>query len=141
VPTETGATLPAAIDGVRHAAQRKLLHELGIPASQTPVERFDFLTRIHYKAASDGKWGEHEIDYILLLRDADVTLRPSANEVRDTRWVTPGELRRMFEDEGNEFTPWFRLICERLLFEWWECIGDEERLRRHMNERHIRRML
>jgi isopentenyl-diphosphate delta-isomerase len=25
---------------------------------------------------------------------------------------------------GLEFTPWFRLICQRFLFEWWESLGD-----------------
>lgn len=60
VPGETGADLDAAIGGVRRAAQRKLDHELGIKAAQVPLNKFDFLTRIHYKALSDGKWGEHE---------------------------------------------------------------------------------
>lgn len=60
VPGETGAELDAAVQGVRRAAQRKLNHELGIKPAQVPLEKFDFLTRIHYKAPSDGKWGEHE---------------------------------------------------------------------------------
>ena len=46
--------------GVRVAASRKLEHELGIPPSQTPVDGFQYLTRIHYLAPSDGLWGEHE---------------------------------------------------------------------------------
>jgi isopentenyl-diphosphate delta-isomerase len=46
--------------GVRVAASRKLEHELGIPRSQTPVDQFQYLTRIHYLAPSDGMWGEHE---------------------------------------------------------------------------------
>jgi hypothetical protein len=25
-----------------------------------PIDDFKFLTRIHYKSPSDGKWGEHE---------------------------------------------------------------------------------
>jgi len=60
VPGETGATLDAAIMGVKRAAQRKLDQELGIRAEQVPLDKFHFLTRIHYKAPSDGKWGEHE---------------------------------------------------------------------------------
>lgn len=60
VPGETGATLDTAVQGVRRAAQRKLDQELGIKAAQVPLEKFQFLTRIHYKAPSDGKWGEHE---------------------------------------------------------------------------------
>lgn len=60
VPGETGTELDAAVQGVRRAAQRKLNHELGIKPEQVPLDKFEFLTRIHYKAPSDGKWGEHE---------------------------------------------------------------------------------
>jgi len=73
IPGETGVELPAAVAGVRRAAQRKLDHELGIKPAQVPLDKFEFLTRIHYKAPSDGKWGEHEIDYILFIQ-AQVTL-------------------------------------------------------------------
>ena len=60
VPGETGNELEAAVQGVRRAAQRKLNQELGIEAKGVPLDKFQFLTRIHYKAPSDGKWGEHE---------------------------------------------------------------------------------
>ena len=60
IPGETGAELDASVQGTRRAAQRKLDQELGIKAEQVPSEDFKFLTRIHYKAPSDGKWGEHE---------------------------------------------------------------------------------
>ena len=60
IPGEGGAELSEAVMGVKRAAQRKLDHELGIKAAQVPIEDFHFLTRIHYKAPSDGKWGEHE---------------------------------------------------------------------------------
>lgn len=60
IPGEGGAELAEAVMGVKRAAQRKLDHELGIKAAQVPIEKFKFLTRIHYKAPSDGKWGEHE---------------------------------------------------------------------------------
>jgi isopentenyl-diphosphate Delta-isomerase len=60
IPGETGSELAEAVQGVKRAAQRKLDHELGIKAAQVPLSDFKFLTRIHYKAPSDGKWGEHE---------------------------------------------------------------------------------
>ena len=40
-----------AVMGVKNAAIRKLDHELGIPASQLPLDNFKFLTRLHYWAA------------------------------------------------------------------------------------------
>lgn len=46
--------------GVKVAARRKLEHELGIPQIQTPIDKMQYLTRIHYLAPSDGLWGEHE---------------------------------------------------------------------------------
>ena len=66
VPGETGAELEEAVHGVRRAAQRKLDQELGIAAEGVPLDKFQFLTRIHYKAPSDGKWGEHESEPIRL---------------------------------------------------------------------------
>ena len=145
-PAETGhGDLPSNVEGAKRAGQRKLNHELGIQQSQVPVSEFSFLTRIHYLAPSDGKWGEHEIDYILFI-EADVTLDINENEVQDTRWVSPDELRQMFKDAESQtghdsalkYTPWFRLICEGMLFEWWDKlvqgklsdVADETQIRR-----------
>jgi len=105
--------------GVRAAASRKLEHELGIPRTQTPIDEFQYLTRIHYLAPSNGMWGEHEVDYILFLT-ADVTVAPNKNEIRDHKYVSKDELRAMFDDPSNSFTPWFKLIARDFLFGWWD---------------------
>jgi len=136
IPGETGAELEAAIMGVKRAAQRKLNQELGIPTGQVPPEIFHFLTRIHYKAPSDGMWGEHEIDYILFAqKDVDLNINP--NEVKAYKYVTPQELREMMSNEALSFTPWFKLICETMLFKWW---SDFDNLDAYKNEIGIRRM-
>ncbi|KAK7927040.1 isopentenyl-diphosphate delta-isomerase [Apiospora marii] len=137
IPSETGSTLPESIEGVKNAAQRKLDHELGIKKEQVPLENFRFLTRIHYKAPSDGKWGEHEIDYILFIK-ANVDLNPNKNEVKDTKYVSPAELKTLFADPQLTFTPWFKLICESMLFQWWESLDSG--LEKYENEQEIRRM-
>jgi isopentenyl-diphosphate delta-isomerase len=137
IPTETGATLEAAVAGAKRAAQRKLDHELGIKAHQIPLDKFQFLTRIHYKAPSDGKWGEHEIDYILFIK-ADVDLDVNPNEVQATKYVSPEELKEMFRKQELKFTPWFKLICESMLFEWWEHLDSG--LDKYLDETEIRRM-
>lgn len=138
IPTETGVNLPDSIEGAKNAAQRKLDHELGIKKEQVPVDKFQFLTRIHYKAPSDGKWGEHEIDYILFIK-ANVDLNINKNEVQAARFVSAEELKKLFEDPQLKFTPWFKLICESMLFEWWESLDSG--LEMYMNEQQIRRML
>lgn len=44
----------------------------------------------------------------------------------------------MFKDNSLKFTPWFKLICQSTLFQWW---GDlETGLDKHMGETGIRRM-
>ncbi|KAI9189545.1 isopentenyl-diphosphate delta-isomerase idi1 [Blastocladiella emersonii ATCC 22665] len=108
--------------GARTAAVRKLDHELGITA--VGIDDLQFLTRIHYLAPSDGTWGEHEVDYIFVAKKtAPVAMVPSPNEVKATRYVTRDELRAMFKaaEVGDiKLTPWFRLICESFLFQWWD---------------------
>ncbi|KKP05882.1 isopentenyl-diphosphate delta-isomerase [Trichoderma harzianum] len=135
IPTETGANLVDSIAGAKRAAQRKLDHELGIKKEQVPFENFRFLTRIHYKAPSDGKWGEHEIDYILFIK-ANVDLNPNENEVQATQYVTADGLKKLFEDPSLKFTPWFKLICNSMLFEWWESLDSG--LEKYTDEQEIR---
>jgi len=113
--------------GVRIAASRKLEHELGIPKSQTPIDGFQYLTRIHYLAPSDGLWGEHEIDYILFFT-GNVTVTPNLNEIRDYKYVSKDELKAMFEEPANSFTPWFKLIARDFLFGWWDELLSASRL-------------
>ena len=83
--------------GVRVAARRKLEHELGISMSDIDVASFQFMTKIHYKAPSDGIWGEHEVDYILLLKQ-NVTTAVNANEVKDIKYCTPDEVRAILSN-------------------------------------------
>jgi len=137
VPSETGSNLPDSIMGVKRAAQRKLEHELGIKPEQVPLDDFHFLTRIHYKAPSNGQWGEHEIDYILFIK-ANVDLDINKNEVQATAYVSPEELKKQFADPKLTFTPWFKLICQSMLFEWWEHLDSG--LEKYTNEQEIRRM-
>ncbi|RVX07194.1 Isopentenyl-diphosphate Delta-isomerase II [Vitis vinifera] len=82
--------------GVRNAAQRKLLDELGIPAEDASVDQFTPLGRMLYKAPSDGKWGEHELDYLLFIV-RDVNVNPNPDEVADVK-----------------------LVVDNFLFKWWD---------------------
>lgn len=134
VPEELGAatanadkpdihSLSSSIAGVKNAARRKLNHELGIKSIEVPVSDFHFLTRIHYMAPSNGAWGEHEIDYILIIK-SDAKVHANPNEVKDYKYVTKDELKKMFESRNLKFTPWFKLICESYLFKWWDHLDE-----------------
>ena len=45
----------------------------------------------------------------------------------------------MFKDPSLKFTPWFKLICESMLFEWWGALDNG--LEKYTDEQDIRRML
>ncbi|XP_020364727.1 isopentenyl-diphosphate Delta-isomerase 1 isoform X1 [Oncorhynchus kisutch] len=125
--------------GVRRAASRRLEAELGIPMDQVPPEEMTYLTRIHYKAQSDGVWGEHEIDYILFMQK-DIEVNPDPNEIKTHCYVTKEELKEMLKKAKNNellITPWFSLIAETFLFQWWDNLQN---LKQFMDHDKIHRM-
>ncbi|XP_010525091.1 PREDICTED: isopentenyl-diphosphate Delta-isomerase I [Tarenaya hassleriana] len=110
--------------GVRNAAQRKLLDELGIKAEDVPVDDFTALGRILYKAPSDGKWGEHELDYLLFIV-RDVKLEPNPDEVADIKYVNREQLKELLRkaetgEDGVKLSPWFKLVVDNFLMKWWD---------------------
>lgn len=121
--------------GVKHAAVRKLGHELGISAEALDVKRFKFMTRVHYWAADAGTygkdtpWGEHEIDHLLLYRlkaGEVLTVRENAEEVKAVRWISRLDLQKAMDGSNKAlasdmplWSPWFRIIVARFLNTWW----------------------
>lgn len=77
------------------------------------------------------------VDYILFIK-ANVDLNPNENEVQATQYVTADDLKKKFEDPSLKFTPWFKLICNSMLFEWWSHLDSG--LEAYKNEQEIRRM-
>ncbi|GKY97357.1 hypothetical protein MPSEU_000694100 [Mayamaea pseudoterrestris] len=121
------SVIKGQVNGVKHAAIRKLQHELGIRGLS--VSDFHFVTRLHYWAADtvthgpNSPWGEHEIDYVLFVCVDNaknvMPLHPNDDEVSNCKWVSMDELKHMFQDKKLLFSPWFRLICEKWLWNWW----------------------
>ncbi|KAF2615680.1 hypothetical protein F2Q70_00007514 [Brassica cretica] len=116
--------------GVRNAAQRKLLDELGIVAEDVPLNEFTPLGRMLYKAPSDGKWGEHELDYLLFIV-RDVKLQPNPDEVADIKYVSREELKELVkkadagdDDEAVKLSPWFRLVVDNFLMKCFTTTFD-----------------
>lgn len=126
-----------SVMGTIRAARRKLQHELGLETVNYFKDNdFKFLTRIKYHAidknskhSADGKeyyYGESEVDYLIFLRNIsdhveNLSIHPHPEEVSETRFVSKDELRDMLSDENTyQWSPWFRLIANKLLFNWWD---------------------
>ena len=69
---------------------------------------------------------------------ANVDHKANPNEVQNTRYVSQEELRTMFKDGSLKYTPWFQLICNTMLFEWWDNLDGG--LENYTDETQIRRM-
>lgn len=117
--------------GIKHAAIRKLRHELGIDPKYVPHDDIQFVSRFHYWAAdtktygAEAPWGEHEVDYVLFLKNKEEQpeVHPNPDEVSEFKYVSIDDLKAMFEDPGLEWSPWFRGIMDLGGFEWWEDLG------------------
>lgn len=95
------------------------------------LEDFNYLTRIHYQAAGDQIWGEHEIDYVLFLQLNKVTLDPNPDEISETQWVSKKEIADFVKNNGSPLTPWFKLILENQLPEWWDNLKELHKYQNH----------
>lgn len=89
------------------------------------VEDITYLTRILYKDEGNGKWGEHEIDYILFLK-GDYKLKPNPIEISEISYVPRSEVDNYIPTLSGPLTPWFSLILKHRLKLWWDNLDDLE---------------
>jgi hypothetical protein len=79
------------------------------------------------------------MDYILFIQaKVDVTANPE--EVRDHKYVTHDELKRMMDPSaGLLWSPWFRIIAERFLVDWWSDLSATLTTDKHVDLKEIHR--
>ncbi|THF97446.1 hypothetical protein TEA_016241 [Camellia sinensis var. sinensis] len=112
----------------REAVVKQMRHDIAVllrsGQDATARIRFTPLGRMLYKAPSDGKWGEHELDYLLFIV-RDVNVNPNPDEVADVKYVNRDELKELLRkaDAGEgalKLSPWFRLVVDNFLLKWWD---------------------
>ena len=100
---------PRSGKDVAAEARIRLKQEFGI---DVPLEkRFSFVYR-----AEDPTTGltEHEFDHVLTGR-FEGTPEPDSDEIGEWRWVEPGELLADVERYPERYTPWFKLVLQKVL--------------------------
>ncbi|CAI5446310.1 unnamed protein product [Caenorhabditis angaria] len=109
------------IIGAKRAAVRKLEHELGI--EHIRETDFELKGKYIYEATMENEpWGEHEMDYALLLRGiGKERCRINRNEVSEIKEVEYEELMKWINAEPHSFTPWLRMFVKTDTFsKWWD---------------------
>ncbi len=121
IPTESDDTIAGF--GSKVAAIRKMEQEMGIIGGSIPIDDIHFITRMIYRARADEIWVEHELDHILFARvHSSIEVVPNPNEISEILWVNETQLNEWLIDENPTIgiiAPWFRLIAENILPEWW----------------------
>jgi isopentenyl-diphosphate delta-isomerase len=100
---------PRPAEAVADAARRRVREELGI---DVPLDHaFGFVYRAEDPASG---LTEHEYDHVFVGR-FDGEAVPDPAEVAALRWVEPAELLRDVEAAPGQYTPWFKIVLERVL--------------------------
>jgi isopentenyl-diphosphate delta-isomerase len=98
---------PRAGEDLTEAVSRRLAQELALECELSFVYKFEYLAR--YGTAGT----EHELCSVYVGRTSE---EPSANEteIAAWRWIAPDALDRELAQDGERFTPWFRMEWEKL---------------------------
>lgn len=99
------------------------------------MEKLHYLTRIYYKDEGNGKWGEHEIDYVLFFK-GDVPINPNPNEISEISFIPREEFNQHLPTLGT-LTPWFQLIAKHRLKLWWDHLDKLEEITEHETIEHL----
>ena len=100
---------PGAGRAVGEAARERLRHEFGFDA---PLEHlFSFVYRAEDPASG---LTEHELDHVFVGR-FDGRPAPNPQEIDSWQWVDPQELLADVGEHPERYTPWFRIVLERVL--------------------------
>ena len=59
----------------------------------------------------------------------DVSLQPNPDEVADVMYVNKDQLKELLRkadasEGGVKLSPWFRLVVDNFLFDWWKKLED-----------------
>jgi len=92
---------------IRREARRRLFEEMGIRCELKEIFSFT------YRAEFDNGLVENEYDHVFL-GTSDAEPQPDPAEAEDWRRVGLKELRAEMAREPERFTPWFRIIMEKL---------------------------
>lgn len=93
---------PAPGETTLHAAQRRLVEEMGFTCALTEIESFVYRTEF------DNGLIEHEFDHIFL-GEYNGRISPDKDEVEEYQWYDISEIDKLLESQSDQFTSWFKI--------------------------------
>jgi isopentenyl-diphosphate delta-isomerase len=105
--TNTCCSHPRPGEETLAAAHRRLQEEMGMAAE------LRFMTSFYYKSDYENGLTEHELDHVFT-GITNVEPIPEPEEVAETRWLTPAEIKEQIAAKPEAFTTWFRIAMRDL---------------------------
>lgn len=105
--SNTCCSHPRLGESFQKGAERRLFEEMGIKLHLKRL--FKFI----YSAKFNRLWGEQEYDWVFQ-GEYRGKVCPDKKEVVEFRWVELAKLRKEVKNNPTKFTPWFKLILERI---------------------------
>ena len=110
--SNTCCSHPYVHEATEDAAVRRLEEEMGFA---TPLKKIFHFT---YKAAVENGLTEYEYDHVFAgTYDGEILFNP--DEVDEVRYLPMTEIRAALQQDGSNFTSWFRIAFPRME-SWWK---------------------
>jgi isopentenyl-diphosphate delta-isomerase len=105
--SNTVCSHPLPNETYQEAADRRLFEEVGF---RTPLKK---LFKFTYQAKMDETWGEHELDTVFA-GQYEGRINPNPDEIDGYEWVGIKTLKEDARKNPIKYTPWFKVILEKL---------------------------
>lgn len=105
--TNTCCSHPQPDESTEQAAKRRLMEEMGVDCQLKKA--FEFI----YKAPLEKELTEYEYDHVFIGNFSGTPVINKA-EVKDWKYLSLAELEKEIEKTPEDFTPWFKIILEKL---------------------------
>jgi len=112
--TNTCCSHPVPNENTLHAANRRLMEEMGMKAD------LEYLFKFKYKAPFDNNLTEHEIDHVFI-GYSDELPKINTEEVNEYKYMTTKQIKNDLKSNPNNYTEWFKIIFDRFCKEYDFC--------------------
>ena len=115
-------------EGILNAVVRRMKVELGIITNPSQFMLYD---KILYRADSDEKYEEYELDYLFLMKSSKwkykeriVKNSMNTDEVENVKYISYNALKEDLVKNKKIYTPWFKFIMEKRGKEMFDLIKN-----------------
>ena len=103
--SNTCCSHPQKKTNIINQAERRLKEEMGF------TTRLKIIDKFYYQASYKNGYSEHELSYILVGR-YNGKVKPNPQEVAAVKWVNMDRLKKDFQLNPNQYTPWFKKMVK-----------------------------